>query len=180
MDYASLGNPSPWSGERWSMGEFTSETWSWPLPQKEQPLHVLVAGQNQRVRMDFITSHVCRTELPRQSILFLDDKASMVGPELLFVQMASKLSFAETVLLGCKLCGTFKRSGTDFAGGPVYTGVQPATSVEAIRSFIDSTHMLMGSKRARNALNFVYDGAASLPACTLDPSTSLTTQSPRR
>lgn len=117
--------------------------------------------------MEYVKTHRCLVDLPARSILWLDEHASMVCPELLFVQMACELTLPSLVMLGLELCGSFTRSAVNPMEGPVFDHVPPATTVEEIRSYLGSIERVRGLKKARRALLYMYDGAASVPEAVL-------------
>ena len=164
--HTKIARPSPWVGKRWTMREFASSGWRWPKPSKECELHVLVPSK-QRVRMQHVRTHQCGCDLPSQSILWLNEYANVVCPELLFVQMAETLELGHLVMLGNELCGTFTRSTHDPVGGPVVDHVAPAATVESIKWYLEQVVGLRGAQRARLALLHVHDGAASVPEAKL-------------
>ena len=165
-DYTVVANPTPWVGKRWSMREFASAEWHWPKPSKECELHVLVPSR-QRVRMRYVRAHQCGCGLPPQSILWVDEHAGVVCPELLFVQMAETLELGQLVMLGNELCGTFTRSAHNPVGGPVVDHVAPAATVDGIQWYLEQVVGVRGAQRARLALAHVRDGAASVPEAKL-------------
>lgn len=167
MDHTTLAHPKPWAGGRWSAREFDDERWHWPKPSRNHELHILVPSKDTRIRVNHVATHLCQVSLPARSILWLDECASMVSPELLFVQMAAALSLPELVLLGHELCGTFTRLGEHPTGGQVVDHVLPATSTEDIRAYLRSLDRARGLKRARLALSYVHDLSASLPEAVL-------------
>lgn len=167
VDHGSIATPQTWVGKRWSMREFISDEWKWDRPSSKQPLHVMVANQQRRVRMQYINSHVCATQLPASSILWLDEHTTISSPVLLFIQMAEIFSVPELVLLGYELCGDFARSATNPFDGPVTDGIPQATSVDELRHYMDSVDYVPGLVKARIAVQYVADHAVSAPEAVL-------------
>ena len=163
MDAVALSAPSTWRGVRWSMRLFGPSEWRFAPPDRRRHLHVLVPQQKDSVRMTNVESHCYSGTLPRGSIVWLDTHASMVCPELLFLQMANVFSLPALVMLGYELCGNFSRSPDDPLHGDVATPVPAATSVERIADFLKDVPHVWGVKRARQALGFVSDNALSAP-----------------
>ena len=163
MDRIALWKPVPWVGKQWTIRAFSTEHWKWAQPSKKRPLHVLVPSQQDKIRMDTVVSHVCAKKLPTSSIIWLNEHASMVCPELLFLQMAPELSLPELVLLGHELCGYYSLPSSNNAGGKVQTQVPCATSVEQIEDYLNARHRAWGVKKARAALPYIADHAASFP-----------------
>lgn len=165
-DFGVVERSLPWIGKHWSVREFASSEWRWPEPSAACELHVLVPPKHE-IRMHHVHSHVCGGDLSAQSILSLDGHAGVVCPELLFVQMAETLELAQLVMLGYELCGTFTRSANRPMDGPVVDHVCPATTVDGIRQYLNQGTRVRGTKRARLALAYVRDGAASVPEAKL-------------
>ncbi len=90
MDVIPLMAPSPWVGRRLNMRNFSSDVWRWQKPSDKRPLHILVSDKQTRVRGKGIVAHVASDDLPAGSILWLDERSSVVCPELLFLQMADR------------------------------------------------------------------------------------------
>lgn len=167
FDAVGIARPSTDVGARWSMREFNAEWWRWPRPNPRNPLHVLVSSPEERVRMSGVVTHLHQTDVPARSVLWLDEHASMVSPEMLFVQLASVCSLPELVTVGYELCGGFCRCASNPRSGEVTLDVPPVTSVEELRRFVDSASRLRGLGRARDALAYICDNAVSVPEAVL-------------
>lgn len=173
FDTTKLFAPVPWKGKRWAMREFSTDQWSWRQPSRKQHLDVLVREKSERIRMATVASHVCSCELSADSIIWLDEHASMVCPELMFCQMATMFSLPALVMLGYELCGQFSRQPFDPLRGDVQTNIPPATSVERIQRFLEPARRLRGASHARKALQYVSDCALSAPEAVLGTMYSL-------
>lgn len=167
MDHVSLVKPTPWVGKQWSGQAFDSEHWRWMVPSRQKKLHVLVPHHSDKIRMDTVISHVCTKKLPSTAIVWLDEYSAMVGPELLFLQMASELSLPELVLLGHELCGNFSLPGSEAHGATARTHIPAATSVGRLNGFLSSMKKAWGVRRARLALQYVVNHALSFPEAVL-------------
>lgn len=135
-------------------------------------LDVLVRPGDTRPHQPLVREHqwTSPTDPPlRRLVLPLDEGAPaiyVVAPELLFVQAASRLTLERTVLLGWELCGRYgKVMKGDVREELVAQGFEkrdPLTRVERLQGFLGSMpNGLYGSKRAREALTYVRDGARS-------------------
>ncbi|PNV67749.1 hypothetical protein C2L71_06585 [Enteroscipio rubneri] len=71
--------------------------------------------------------------------------------------MASRLSLARLIQLGCELCGTYAQQDT----GPAARREVALTSVDGLRAFVEAASHAYGRAKALRALCFVADGAAS-------------------
>lgn len=167
MTTTELCAPSVWKGERWVMGLFGKPDWQWLAPSKQHHLHVLVDHKSNYIRMATIESHAQTRELPPNSIIWLDQHASMVCPELLFLQMAQLLSLPELVQLGNELCGNFSRPSVASLQSDAKTHIPSATSVAQISAYLESADGIWGVKAARRALSYVSDHALSAPESIL-------------
>ena len=73
--------------------------------------------------------------------------------------MAHVVSFAELLLLGFELCGTYVPDETDPRG--FRDRKQPLTSTSSLRRFIEKAKGLRGIKESRKAVRFIADNSAS-------------------
>lgn len=161
LDCVPIARPHPLRGRRWSVREFSSDVWRWQGLSTRNPLHVLVPSPQDRMWMQGVSCHVCTRDLPAGSVLWLDERASMVSPPMLFLQMASILSFPALVMQGHELCGHYTRCPDDPLDGPIVDNLPPATSVAELSSFLRSMDNAPYVCDARRALDYVQDHAAS-------------------
>jgi hypothetical protein len=114
-----------------------------------------------------ITSHVCTTDLPPNSFIWLDEYTVMPCMPLLFTQIAEFASLPALVLLGYELCGHFSRQPDNPARGTIVHGIPAATNVAEIQEFLDSAAEIPGRPRAQAALAYIADHALSAPEAVL-------------
>lgn len=81
------------------------------------------------------------------------------SPEMSFAQMAAELSLIQLVAYGYDLCSTYVRN-EDSAEG-FHKRTKPLTSVNRLTRFVEKMEGHAGVKKARRALRFVADNAAS-------------------
>ena len=169
MDSIPLLLPSPTSGKRWTTGDFLPSVWAWDPPSKSNPLHIIVPAQGGRrnVRMSNVVVHEQFCNMPAQSIIWLNERSSMVCPELLFLQMACSFTLPRLVMLGYELCGHFSRSPSAPLEGPVITDVPAATTTERLADYLGMLRHVPGIGKARKALNYIADHALSAPEAVL-------------
>lgn len=79
-------------------------------------------------------------------------------PELCFLQLATQLSLPHLAMVGMELCGTYAVS-PDEDGALVHR--RALTTCSALRSLVEKSPSSYGVKKARRALSFIADGAAS-------------------
>lgn len=161
MDSLPIACPSTWVGKRWTMREFNESVWQWPQPSPQRHMHVVVPKGTNRIRMSRVDTHEFWAETPYLPALWLDEHASMVCPELLFLQMAEVFPLPVIVMLGYELCGNFSRDASDPLEGPVELHVPQATSVECLGDFLQAVPGVRGVAKARLALRYVSDYALS-------------------
>lgn len=167
VDYVERPFLLPWKGERWNIRDLKMPEWRWPQPSRLNELHVLSVRPHERVRMTHVVSHRCFGELPPHSFIWLDEHASMVCPELLFLQMAETFSLPALVMLGHELCGTFSRCAESPIDGDVALGVPRATTLEELSAYLASSNRVRGLQKARIAMSYVHDYAVSAPEALL-------------
>lgn len=88
----------------------------------------------------------------------------VVPPEVLFIQMAAKLSLVALVKLGYELCGSYSLPMSQ----PQYTGTprgfnrrRPITSVAKLEASVELAARSRSVKNARSAMRYIVDGAAT-------------------
>ena len=161
MDSTTLARPSTWVGKRWTMREFEPPVWGWPQPAKESHLHVLVPKGSPYIRMATVENHMLWRGGTSSAALWVDEHASIVRPELLFVEMAETLSLPALVMLGNELCGGFSRDPLSPIDGEAVIGVPTVTSVGELASYVSECAGVRGVTTARKALEYICDGALS-------------------
>lgn len=132
-------------------------------------VHVLVASGRRVADARNVRTHRCRLEeVPAGLLHVLAPGVYASSPELLFVQMARRLSPTAAVVLAEELCGSYSRFPQMISG---FYDRPVLTSRPAIRAACDQLHGLYGMGRAAAALDFVLDRAASpmetVLACSL-------------
>jgi hypothetical protein len=167
MDAVPLVAPSAWVGTRLNMKNFNSDVWRWQKPSEKHPLHILVPNVQSRVRGKGVLAHVASKDVQADSVLWVDERSRVVRPELLFLQVAETLSLPALVMLGLELCGHFSRQADNPLMGDVVDGIPAATSVERLEACLSTIKRAKGLDKARMALPYVRDHAASAPEAVL-------------
>lgn len=122
-------------------------------------LHVVVADAADRCRCAKTTCHVWRGRFAPGSFVKLESEVFVSSPEMSFAQMAAELPLIQLVAYGYDLCGTYVRN-QDSAEG-FHKRTKPLTSVNRLSRFVDKLDGRNGAKKARRALRFIADNAAS-------------------
>lgn len=130
----------------------------------DKKLHLLVRNQKERRCSRFISAHSCTNELPPGSFRKISPSLFVASPELMFIQMACRLSFVETIRLGCELCGTYIPTPANSSS----RDRKPLTSKEKIDAFITSMRGRYGVKKAAKALKYVVEYSNSPMETTLE------------
>ena len=120
------------------------------------PVHALVGSASARTQAGSIVCHV-RSSLPEESVVDAGQGFFVSTPEFCFLQMASKLSLARLIQLGCELCGTYVHADS----GPAVRREAPLTSITKLRAFVEGAEYAYGRTEALRALGFVMEKAAS-------------------
>jgi len=167
LETTSFTDAKPLVGKRWSEREFLHESWHWQVPRTKDPLHVLSTSRDERILYTAIRRHLVLRTLPLGSLLYLDERASIVCPELLFIQMAEMLTLPQLVALGNELCGNFCCDEMDPCNGEATLKIPHATTVEKLVIYLNSIKGIRGLVRAREALRYVCDNALSIPEAVL-------------
>lgn len=135
-------------------------------PDLSRPVDVCVSRQRGRHFAAGARVHLASGSYPAGSFHRTREGVLVTSPELTFLQLARSLDEDLLVAFGYELCGYYARaaSGSDFCARPALT------SVAAITAYLDRLERLRdergegvppGLARARRALAFVHDHAAS-------------------
>ena len=128
------------------------------LVDNEQTLHVLVPSLAKKQKSKAHTCHVLTSDIPVGAFWKIGDAVYVASPELLFIEMATKLPFVDLVLLGLELCGTYTLHSGGQSG---FEGCPTATSKKRLLSFVQRAKGMRGAAIAQNALRWVVDGSNS-------------------
>ncbi len=162
IDRCNIAAPDPSPRKRWSKSLFAMMDLGLPLPLGKLPIDVAVPAGSKRLGAEgVLNTTYCETAIPEKSFIDLGDGVCISGPELLFVEMASSLNPIERIVLGHELCGSFSRDPIDPYNGPIAYGVDPITSVERIRAFVDGSSYVHGIDQASASLPYLNDNAWS-------------------
>lgn len=124
-----------------------------------QPVHLLVANDEQRRNSQDLICHLGLNNLSRQSLYLLDQDVYLSSPEFSFLQMASCLSLTKLIELGMELCGTYSPGDDDGQTGLIRR--QALTDIAQLESFIATNPYKHGSRIAAKALSLMQAGSAS-------------------
>lgn len=133
-------------------------TWNIPyieaalgLKTKETGLvDITVTNQNARYQTKSKRIHSCELTLPTGAVI--SHNGNMVAsPELMFLELASKLSIHRLILLGLQLCS--------YAPGKPSDAV---TTKQKLNAFLAKTSGHQGHRKAVRAVKYVQNGSASI------------------
>lgn len=129
------------------------------MPWLSLPLHLAVPSRAAAGPSIRVEPHSLPRELAFYRAVPLISGAFCSSSELMFVQLAELHSFEELLLLGCELCGTYRR---DVAGGWLYHRPRVATPARLAACALSSLHVLPHASLAQQASSCVVAGSASL------------------
>lgn len=123
----------------------------------DEPLHIVVADSNDRVRTEGVRSHVWTGVFSAGSFVKLSAGAYVSSPERSFMEMAGELSLIELIRYGYVLCSKYAYDNSErgFHERP------PVTTVQSIARFAEKTGSRNGAKNAARALRFIANTSAS-------------------
>ncbi|MCR5845013.1 MAG: endonuclease domain-containing protein [bacterium] len=129
-----------------------------------EPIDILVFSRNARRDSRSTNCHLWSSATPDNAFYRVGDMM-VSSPELVFLQMASQLSIAQLVALGCELCGQYvldprgisRRGHRDACT----TRVAPLTNTERIGTLLAASSRVPGLRNALRALKYVVEGSRS-------------------
>lgn len=158
--------PDPFPNKRWTRNLIDGIDLGLPFAFADRTVNFAVPDKASRIRSRNTTCAVYEKGIP--SGAFIKTRCSsedcilaISGPELLFAELAKEMHPIEHLMLGHELCGTFTRDARDPYNGPITYGIQPATSVDRIRRFLDEAKNILGIDAARESALYLNDNAWS-------------------
>lgn len=112
--------------------------------------HITVAEPNARLRNNMQKVHSCELFLPTGAVIARNGRM-VASPELLFLELASKLSFHRLILLGLQLCSH-----------PPGQPSEAITTKRKLKAFLARTSGHRGHRKAGRAVKYIEDGSASI------------------
>lgn len=111
---------------------------------------ITVSRQSERFRNNGKLVHSCGLTLPSGAITYLDGIA-VSSPELLFLELACKLSMPRLILLGLQLCSH-----------PAGLPSAAITTKHKLKTFLVKTPGYRGHRKALQAVRYIENGSASI------------------
>ncbi|MGI6733982.1 MAG: hypothetical protein ACOX4J_07440 [Anaerovoracaceae bacterium] len=105
---------------------------------------------SERFQVKGCTVHLCQTPLPRGAVVIRNGEA-VASPELMFLQLAPKLSIHKLILLGLQLCSH-----------PPGRPSQAITTKKKLTTFVSKASWHRGQLKALRALKYIEDGSGSI------------------
>ena len=126
----------------------------------EQPeaIHILVNSSNRRAHWKGCVPHVSSTNFPANSLRRVTQGIYVPCPELLFIQMAAVLDFAELLVLGLELMGLYTLKPSDEDG---FAPCEAAMTEDSLTRHLERARGLDGIKQARRALPYLLERSRS-------------------
>lgn len=113
-------------------------------------VEITVSKPNARFRSDEKKFHSCGLALPARAVTTLNG-IPIASPELLFLELASKLCIHRLILLGLQLCSH-----------PVSLPSKAITTKQKLIKFLEKTSGHQGHHKALRAVKYVQNGSASI------------------
>lgn len=114
------------------------------------PVHFTVHECCKRTQKKNHIIHLCEVPLPAGSVKLINGKM-IASPELLFLQLASKLEICRLILLGLQLCSHPPGNPSD-----------AITTKQKLKTFLRKVSGYHGHKKAVRAVKYIEDGSASI------------------
>lgn len=123
-----------------------------------QPLHLIVASQENRRARQNLTCHVISNH-PRRSFIELEPSLYLATPEACFLHLAAHIPLMNLILIGFELCGSYALNPRDPGNG--FLALEPRMTSKSLQAYLARAGKQKGIARARKAASFLVDGSAS-------------------
>ena len=137
-----------------SVAPKAAEVESWaasfaPARQLKLPIELLGSASARSASCRGFKLRVLGFDLPRGSLIRINEETAIVSPELLLLQMARAATPLELFLLVCELCGTYAIQPA--VGEGLIQREGALTDLAAIDGFLESVGSVPGSAALRKA-----------------------------
>lgn len=113
-------------------------------------IDITVPKQEARFRNNGKLVHSCQCNLPISALTIRNGK-TVSSPELVFLELAGKLSLHRLILLGLQLCSHSPNHPSD-----------AITTKQKLQTFLNKTSRHRGHRKALRAVKYVENGSASI------------------
>ncbi|NTV90620.1 MAG: hypothetical protein HGA22_09740 [Clostridiales bacterium] len=121
-----------------------------PKSKDANTANITVSEHDARFRRNGKLVHSCTLDLPAGAVTIRNGK-SVASPELLFLELASKLCIHRLILLGLELCAH-----------PPGEPNNSITTEQKLKKFLEKTQGHRGHQNALRAVKYVKNGSASI------------------
>jgi|GEM_PF-1121218 len=123
-----------------------------------RPVHLLVSEAANKRHTKDVTCRLAPNGLPERSFFFIRKGLYMTTPELTFLRMAAFKSEMQLARIATDLCGRYY---IDVATGSIEDRTAFLTTPEALRAYCSHLPRVRGSKKALDALRWVFPNSGS-------------------
>lgn len=147
------------------------------LSHVSKPIHAFVGSQSRKRTVTTsnktIVTHLYGSKLPKGSFIDIGHDICSSSPQFLFLQMATMLDTVDLIVLGMELCGHYSKWRLPPINKDAWMRLESeeqlgstfdlarATSVSALRAFLERTKGAYGQTGARAAMRWLLDSSAS-------------------
>ncbi len=136
------------AARRWDIPHIEHVIPTWALDEKF--IHISFYRRNDRYYPDGWKVHASKVGFPPGAII-KESGGGLASPELVFLQLASKLDIHRLILLGLQLCSHLP--------GEPHSAI---TTKRKLQTFIVKTQSHFGRRKAIRALKYIENGSASI------------------
>lgn len=129
------------------------------LGTRQESTHLLTSRNHAQIRASSVLPHQSSLgEIPAGLLLDAGNDIYVCGPELVFIQMLSRISPLGSIVLGYELCGSYSH----FA--PLISGFYDRPALTTKQRVLDAVELMPGAhnvEKARKVLDLILEGSAS-------------------
>jgi len=134
----------------------------------DHPLELGVFSRSRHIHRKTVRSYILSRALPANALITIDRNTHIAGPELLCVQLASRLSAVELAMIVMELTGRWSLPpDTHDERAHAALDCCPVTSIERIREMSGRVPLARGRATLTRALDLACEHAASPPEAVL-------------
>ena len=129
----------------------------------ELPVHIMIGERCARHESKMVILHLFSKKTPVGCFMNNGNGLMVSSPEFCFLQMADRLTLVGLIELGYELCSVYSIPPKGDSSLPKngFYNREPLTSVNKLKGFLEIMPGVKGHKKAKHALRYMLDGAAS-------------------
>lgn len=150
----SAADPQTWARSARTLKAFDLGSFARP----GKPIDILIPTYSHVHTPKGYAFHGATRELPPGSLCEIGDGILICSAQLAFMQLCCHLPLVRCIKLGCFICGVYSKEPSSPSG---VVDRRPLSSIAELEEFVEAACHVWGYWKAKEALRWIHEGAAS-------------------